>query len=172
MMRMRMVSAAALRRRFERMPQRVLGEMSIETERLAAAMRRTAVNYIGHERPTWTPLAARTVREKRRLGYGWQISRTDPLLRRRDMRDSIKSESGPMKAAVGSESKVARWQELGTRGGRLQDARSAANGPTPLQPAPGDGGIPARSFIWDAMQANVRAAMIRAAVAVLRALEF
>ncbi len=73
---------------------------------------------IGHEIDRWPPLADRTVAEKQRLGYVGQISPTDPLLRTGDMRESIKPDAEltayGVEGVVGSGSKIALYQEMGT----------------------------------------------------------
>lgn len=74
-----------------------------------------AAEYIGHEMPEWPPLAPSTVAEKERLGYVGQISATDPLLRTGEMRDSIKVEIEGLEMMVGSDSKIAAYQEIGTQ---------------------------------------------------------
>jgi hypothetical protein len=73
-----------------------------------------AVEYIGHEMPQWPALADRTIAEKTRLGYVGHLSPTDPLLRTGEMRDSIHVVVERLTQTVGSDSAVARAQELGT----------------------------------------------------------
>jgi hypothetical protein len=73
-----------------------------------------AVEYIGHEMPQWPALADRTIAEKTKLGYVGHVSPTDPLLRTGEMRDSIHIAVERLSLTVGSNSEVARWQELGT----------------------------------------------------------
>src|ERR1700722_3498474 len=71
---------------------------------------------IGHEMPTWAPLAESTVEEKERLGYTGHVSDTDPLLRTGQLRESIKFEveAFTLTGVVGSEDPVAGYQEHGT----------------------------------------------------------
>jgi len=142
------------RRRLERLPQRMAAEMEGATEDIARRMRDTAKGYIGRERTVWPPLAASTVEEKLRLGYGGQFSATDPLLRRGDMKESIEGRSEPMKSIVESADPVAAWQELGTRDWH------------------GGQHVPPRSFILDAARACGLYALYRAAQAIRAAMRF
>jgi phage gpG-like protein len=82
-----------------------VGELA---ETLAAA-------YIGHEQPSWAPLAASTIADKKKKGYAVPA----PLLREGDMRDSIHKEllPGLNAVVVGSKEKKALWQEMGTSRG-------------------------------------------------------
>lgn len=60
----------------------------------------------------WARLAPATVEEKTRLGYA---PPDHPLLRTGEMRSSIEASSEGLSAAVGSDSKVALYQEVGTK---------------------------------------------------------
>lgn len=153
MFSVRMTRVTALRR-LERLPQRIGAEMAGATEDISKRMKRTARGYIGQERTTWAPLAARTVREKTRLGFTGRVSPTDPLLRRGTLKESIEGHSEPMKSIVESADPVAGFQELGTRGWH------------------GGQHVPPRSFILDAARANALYALYRAARAVRAALRF
>lgn len=74
-----------------------------------------ARNLIGRENYFWVPLARATVREKRRLGYVGRISETDPLLRKGQMRDSIRPVARGLTGFVASRDMIARYQDQGTR---------------------------------------------------------
>ena len=62
--------------------ERVVGVLMAENAELSKQM-------VGQELPIWPPLAPSTVAEKQKLGYGGQVSATDPLLRTGELRDSI-----------------------------------------------------------------------------------
>lgn len=107
-----------------------LGEMTLavkEAERLAMEkatriVQREAKREIGHYQDqagqfvAWAGLADSTLADKDRKGYGTP----DPLLRTGDMRDSIERRVeqsgflGVTEGAVGSDSDIAVYQELGT----------------------------------------------------------
>jgi hypothetical protein len=81
-----------------------------------------ARGYIGHPHEDWAPLSDATVfgfrhrngryiMGKEELGFGGAES---PLLRRGDLRESIGAEADGLIGEVGSSSKIALWQELGT----------------------------------------------------------
>lgn len=76
----------------------------------------TAKGLLGHEQPEWPPLAESTLEDKRRHGYPVP----SPLLRTGEhIRDTIEvsepeRENGAMTCYVGSSSKIALYQELGT----------------------------------------------------------
>lgn len=62
--------------------------------------------------PEWRDLAASTIADKQRQGYGVP----DPLLRTGQMRDSIETSVTPSGFTVGSTDPVALYQERGTEG--------------------------------------------------------
>jgi hypothetical protein len=93
---------------------RAMPEIDVALARVGALARTMAVEYIGHELPSWPPLAASTVAQKQRLGFVGRVSATDPLLRTGEMRDSIAAEVVPYAVVVGSPLDKAMWQELGT----------------------------------------------------------
>lgn len=62
--------------------------------------------------PEWRDLAASTMADKERQGYGVP----DPLLRTEQMRDSIESAVEPHGFTVGSPDPIALYQEQGTEG--------------------------------------------------------
>jgi phage gpG-like protein len=103
-----------------------------------------AAEFIGHELPEWPPLAARTIAEKEELGFTGHVSATDPLLRTGEMRDSIKVEVEGLEMAVGSHSKIALWQEMGTVG-------SATGGPIPPRPFLGLAGLRSLEYAADVL---------------------
>ncbi len=84
----------------------------------AAEAKVRAQTFIREERAEWAPLKPSTVEEKHRLGYGYQVADTDPLLRTGHMRASIGSEvvlEGVWNhAVVGATDSVAAKHELGT----------------------------------------------------------
>ena len=86
-------------------------------EGLGAVIARAAQEKIGEYQsaagpfPAWAPLAESTVQQKTRLGYAPPDA---PLLRTGDLRTSISFEASPMALLVGSDSPIARYQELGT----------------------------------------------------------
>lgn len=84
----------------------------------AVELERRAKDYIGEERPEWKPLSPRTIRDKLKLGYGNQVSPTDPLLRTGHLRSSITGEvvdDDPMiYVIIGSDDLIAPAHELGT----------------------------------------------------------
>lgn len=98
---------------------RVEAELTLETHKLLADIAKDAEALIGQERPQWHDLAPSTVAEKERLGYTNQISPTDPLLRTGEMRGSIESDAEKgdfwVDGVIGSNDKVALYQEMGTK---------------------------------------------------------
>ena len=82
-------------------------------EAAATLVETEAKALIGQEGP-FLQLAPSTVAEKRRLGYGGQVSATDPLLREGTLRDSISHMVEGRMAVVGSDDPVAIYQETGT----------------------------------------------------------
>jgi len=69
-----------------------------------------AKRVIGQGYSSWPPLAESTIREKARLGYDVP----NPLLRTGAMRDSIEHTVEGHSAFIGSNSDIARYQEIGT----------------------------------------------------------
>ncbi len=61
--------------------------------------------------PAWAELTDATKADRARKGY----TPNDPLLRSGEMRDSIETKVGDRRAAIGSNSEIAVYQELGTR---------------------------------------------------------
>lgn len=60
--------------------------------------------------PEWAELAESTQEERERLGF----TPNDPLLRRGDLRDSFKHQTGDQQAVIGSTSPIMAYQEFGT----------------------------------------------------------
>jgi len=93
-------------------------EVTLETHKVLAEVAKDAEALIGQELPQWPPLAESTIAEKQRLGYTGQVSATDPLLRTGELRGSIESDAERtatgVEGVVGSNSKVALYQEMGT----------------------------------------------------------
>jgi hypothetical protein len=86
----------------------------------------------GHELPEWAPLSQATLQGFRHprgfyipgkieLGYVGHKSATDPLLRTGATRDSIENTVGGLEGVVGSPSKIALFQELGTHNAETGD---------------------------------------------------
>lgn len=97
----------------EEMEHRVLTEA-------AKAIQKGAKEQIGHylteddgKFGSWLPLAESTVEDKEKQGYA---PPDNPLLREGDMRESIEYTVSGAEAQIGSNSDIALWQELGTRG--------------------------------------------------------
>lgn len=92
--------------------------MALETHHLMAEVEAHAKDLIGRENPEWPPLAESTIAEKTQLGYTGQVSATDPLLRTGDLRASISSSAEMTgigaEGVVGSDSEIAKFQEIGT----------------------------------------------------------
>lgn len=108
-------------------------ELPLAVEETVKEAARTARSYIGQERPEWKPLAARTIAEKRPLGFVGRLSATDPLLRTGKMRGSIYGYGFRLTGVVASNEPVALWQDQGTE----------------------DGHVPARAFLKPALLASL-----------------
>lgn len=85
--------------------------------------------------PAWSDLAPSTVADRISKGF----TPNDPLYRTGDMRDSIEYSNDESRVVIGSASKVALWQEMGTTG-----------------PNAGAGGyhVPPRPFLGPALFVN------------------
>lgn len=92
---------------------RIRTELPETMQTIAETMAEKARDEIGREKPSWPPLAASTVAEKRRHGWTGRISETDPLLRTGKMRSSIRGESDALIAEVRVDA-PGLWQERGT----------------------------------------------------------
>lgn len=85
-------------------------------KKCAEVIEKDAKNRIGEYQPTtgpfpaWEPLADSTEQEKARLGYPVDA----PLLRKGNLRDSIRHEVSGHEAVIGSQSGIAAYQEFGT----------------------------------------------------------
>ena len=100
---------------------RAKNELDVPTEVFMEAMAKEAKEWIGFYHPGWAPLAESTLEGwhghpgKIELGYA---PPDNPLLRTGDMRDSIQSQaelaSYGAEGVIGSESKIALYQEMGT----------------------------------------------------------
>jgi hypothetical protein len=82
-----------------------------ELGRLAVPL---AAELIGHELPSWRPLAQSTIAEKQKLGFTGQVSATDPRLRTGEDRDSIEFTVLGLAMVLGSKREIFMYQELGT----------------------------------------------------------
>lgn len=107
---------------FERAAVRCEPELQGMVEVVATRAAILARSYIGHEQEEWAPLSSATVDGfrheagfwivgKEALGYGGAES---PLLRTAALRDSVDFEVTGLAGFVGSDSKVALYQEMGT----------------------------------------------------------
>ncbi|UGY23718.1 phage virion morphogenesis protein [Bradyrhizobium septentrionale] len=93
-------------------------EIEHETHRAlegaAKVVEKQAKAYIGtydaHWPTTWLPLSERTKRDRVNKGF----AADKPLLRTGELRDSIHHRVGHNEATIGTDSKIAVWQELGT----------------------------------------------------------
>ncbi len=110
-----MMTLSELASRLEAAAARVEPDLEVVLGKIGTHAQVIAAEFIGHELPQWKPLAESTVGEKRRLGYVGHVSATDPLLRTAHLRESIKVSVQLHEVAVGSEEKIALWQEMGTR---------------------------------------------------------
>jgi len=97
-------------------PIAMAAELKRGLEASAKAIEETAKAEIGKYQPEvgpfpeWPELAEATQQDRERQGY----SPDEPLLRRGDLRDSIKREVGNLEAVIGSKSEIAAYQEFGT----------------------------------------------------------
>ncbi len=100
---------------------RAKNEIEEPTKVLMVILAERAKEYIGNYQSGWAPLAQSTLDGwnghpgKIELGYA---PPDNPLLREGNMRDSITGDAGLVpfgaRGVVGSDSKIALWQELGT----------------------------------------------------------
>lgn len=79
-------------------------------EQACRIIQRKAKAAIGNNHEMWPPLAPSTIADKQRQGYATPA----PLLRTGEMRDSIQYTVNGDEGAVGSNSEIAVFQELGT----------------------------------------------------------
>jgi hypothetical protein len=86
----------------------------IVLEELMASGTAMSREMIGHERPEWPPLAAKTIAEKTRHGFVGRVSATDPLLETGEMRDSIGFEAIWPQGAFGATDPKSVDHEFGT----------------------------------------------------------
>jgi HK97 gp10 family phage protein len=91
-------------------------ELQHGLERAAVMVEKTAKAEIGTYQPevgpfqAWEPLAESTIEDRIRQGF----TPDDPLLRSGELRASISHQVAPGEAVIGSTSKIAAYQELGT----------------------------------------------------------
>lgn len=118
-------SFGALARQLERASLRLEDSLDAAMEAAATLVEETAKAEIGHYQTSdmgpftaWAPLKPATVAEKRRLGYA-DAENDNPELRTGEMRDGIKHSYDFENSTftVGSASKIAEYQELGTTNG-------------------------------------------------------
>jgi HK97 gp10 family phage protein len=79
-------------------------------ERACQIVQKKAKSAIGKEHEMWAPLAESTIADKAHHGF----PTPKPLLRTGQLRDSIQYTVNGLEGAVGSDSPIAVWQELGT----------------------------------------------------------
>ncbi len=116
-----MLTCKQMAQRLEWAAVRAKNEIEEPTEALMIVLAERAKEYIGHYQPGWAPLAESTLEGwhghpgKTELGYA---PPDNPLLREGNMRESISGEAELMpfgaRGVVGSESKIALYQEIGT----------------------------------------------------------
>ncbi len=80
-------------------------------KRACEIVERKAKSAIGREHELWPDLKPATIQEKARAGY----PTPKPLLRTGELRDSISHVASGNEGAVGSNSLIAVYQELGTK---------------------------------------------------------
>jgi hypothetical protein len=100
---------------------RAKNELEVPTKALMIVLADRAKEYIGNYQSGWAPLAESTLNGwnghpgKIELGYA---PPDNPLLREGDMRESISGDAGLVpfgaRGVVGSDSKIALYQEIGT----------------------------------------------------------
>jgi hypothetical protein len=111
---------------FERAAARCEAELSAVVHTVVTRAGIMARGYIGHDQVEWEPLSSATVNGfrhergfwvvgKEALGYGGAES---PLFRQGDLVNSIDTEVNGLEGYVGSDSKIALYQEMGTPGAR------------------------------------------------------
>jgi|SRR5579871_3636962 len=86
--------------------------LEIGLEKVGHLAQSIAAELPGHDQPHWAPLAASTLLDKEKKGFPVP----SPLKRTGEMAESYKTELVPAELAVvvGSEDKVALFQEMGT----------------------------------------------------------
>lgn len=99
--------------------------LDVPMEALMEIAKHEAQSMIGHLQPNWPPLAQATEDEKVALGY----NAGEPLLREAVLRDSIKADArlspGGCVGVVGSDDKVALYQEMGSYNARTGGSNPA-----------------------------------------------
>lgn len=111
---------------FERAGARCEGELSALVTTVVIRAGIMARSYIGHDQTDWAPISSATTEGFRHesgrwipgtveRGYGGAES---PLFRTGDLVNSIDYEVAGLEGIVGSDSKVALYQEMGTPGAR------------------------------------------------------
>ena len=92
--------------------------LEVPTKALMEFLAEMAKGFIGHYQAGWAPLKPSTIADKTKKGFA---PPDNPLLRTGDMRGSIdgkaEATSYGAEGAVGSESKIALYQEMGTSRG-------------------------------------------------------
>jgi hypothetical protein len=98
---------------FDRSAARVRPELEIALKKLGVVVAKTAKKKLGHYNEGWESLAERTIEDKEAKGF----PTPSPLLRTGTMRASIKEHVTGLTLEVGSNDKIAVYQELGTSRG-------------------------------------------------------
>lgn len=91
---------------------RVVPAIEIGLDKVGTLAETLAHHYPGHYQPGWAPLAESTLKDKADKGFAVP----SPLLRTGEMAESYKKELelAELAVVVGSESKIALYQEMGT----------------------------------------------------------
>jgi len=109
-------SLAAFAAEITALETKVVFQLEKGLEAVAVKIEKTAKKQIGEYQyavgpfPEWEELADSTKADRVRKGY----TENDPLLRSGQLRDSISHETKGLEAAIGSDSDIAVYQELGT----------------------------------------------------------
>lgn len=95
---------------------------SIALAKISKMMEKEAKSMFGREDNggqgpfrAWAPLSSDTVESKQKKGQTGRISRTDPLFASGSLRESVQSSSDSTKAVVGSNHKLIKYHEFGTK---------------------------------------------------------
>lgn len=113
-------SVGAFAAHLMKLAEKVEPAMHAELKKIGKTLEKDAKGIIGEYQnenmgpfPAWKELADSTKEDRVNKGF----TPNDPLLRTGDLRDSIESEADGLSVTVGSDSKIALYQEMGTRRG-------------------------------------------------------
>lgn len=113
---------------------RKLSDLTPAMREIAQALESETERRFEQEGPGWTPLAASTIRQRRKSGH-WPGKM---LQRRGDLVRSIESDAGPTYAVIAASKKYAAIHQLGGKAGR---GRKAAIPARPYFPVEADGSL-------------------------------